>query len=134
MAARRTRQSKSFATKSVELAFAAPQVVAHRVARMAAAGVMPSAHDLREFELMGTEKVAAFSASMTAMAEHTLRAQQTLATSMFRSFWSPWSGDHAARLGRDMHEAVLGVLDKGIAPVHSKATANAKRLGRSRSR
>lgn len=134
MGARRTSKTKSLATKSVELAFAAPQVVAHRVARMAAAGAVPSARDRREFQRMGTEKVAAFSESMNAMAQQAFRANQTLAASMFRAFWSPWTGGSAARLGRDMHGAVLGVLDKGIAPVHSKATANAKRLARTKPR
>ncbi|MCG2576343.1 hypothetical protein LZ012_04970 [Dechloromonas sp. XY25] len=132
MAVRRT--TKSLATKSVELAIAAPQVVAHRVARMAAAGAMPSVRDRREFERMGAEKVAAFSESMTAMAQQAFRANQTLAASMFRTFWSPWTANSAARLGRDVHEAVLDVLDKGMAPVHGRATANAKRLARSKRR
>jgi hypothetical protein len=38
MANRRTRKSKSLALKSMELAAAVPQVVAHRVTRMALAG------------------------------------------------------------------------------------------------
>ena len=134
MASHRSRKTISLATKSFELALAAPQVVAHRVARMATAGAPPSARDRREFQLMGVEKVAAFSDSVNAMTRQAVRANQTLATSMFRTFWSPWTGGNAARLGRDMHGAVLGVLDKGIAPIHSKATANAKRLARTRLR
>lgn len=134
MTIRRSRKTKSLATKSVELAFAAPQVVAHRVARMAAAGAIPSPRDRREFERMGTEKVAAFSESMNAMARQTLRANQTLSTALFRTFWSPWTGSNALRLGRDLQGAMLDVLDKGISPVHDKATANAKRLARTRLR
>ena len=41
-----------------ELAAAVPQVVAHRVGRMMAAGPLPGARDQQEFYRMGAEKVA----------------------------------------------------------------------------
>ena len=50
MTVRRSRKSASVATQAAELALAAPQVVAHRVARMALAGATPSERDRKEFE------------------------------------------------------------------------------------
>src|SRR5438128_1971363 len=50
-----------------ELAFAVPQVVAHRLTRMALAGPVLSARDRREFHGMGQEKVHAFWQSWFAM-------------------------------------------------------------------
>jgi hypothetical protein len=135
MAARRNRNAKSIATKTAGLAFAAPQVVAHRLARMATSGPTLSARDRKEFQLMGTEKVAAFMESWNAMALQSIRANQALAAGFFRCFWSPWAiVNPSARTAAQLQNAVLGVLSKGIAPVHRKATANARRLARTKRR
>src|ERR1700722_19369477 len=56
MATRRTRNSTSLAAKSMEVALAVPQVVAHRVTRMALAGPTLSERDRREFQMMVNEK------------------------------------------------------------------------------
>lgn len=56
MSSRSARKSKSVASKAVELAVAVPQVVAHRVARMAISGPTLSDRDRKEFELMVAEK------------------------------------------------------------------------------
>ena len=52
---------------SLGLAFAAPEVVAHRVLRLWAAGASPSLRDIQELQLMWLEKCAAFYESWTAM-------------------------------------------------------------------
>jgi hypothetical protein len=52
---------------SLGLAFAAPEVVAHRFLRSWAAGASPSLRDVREFQLMWLEKYAAFYESWNAM-------------------------------------------------------------------
>jgi hypothetical protein len=70
--------------KSAELAWAAPQVVAHRVARMATAGPGFSARDRKEFQRMGAEKTAAFFESWFALFQQAMVAQQTLSASYFR--------------------------------------------------
>lgn len=133
-ASRRRSTSKHMATQAAELAVAVPQVVAHRMLRMALAGGTPSARDRREFRLMGAEKMAAFQESWTAMWLEALRAQQQFSLSLLQPLWFPWAvawpSRHlsAARLQR----AALGVLGKGVAPVHRRAVANAKRLGRTR--
>lgn len=136
MPSRRTRKTQSMVTQAVELAFAVPQVVAHRVARMAIAGPTLSERDRQEFQRMGAEKTAAFGESWNAMTLHALHAHQALAASFFRAFWSPSlkGGPSASAVAAQWHSAVLGVLDKGLAPVHRTAVANAKRLARTKLR
>ena len=94
-----------------EIWFAAPQVIAHRVQRMHRAGATPSARDVREFTLMGQEKVEAFFESWLAMSLRLWQVQLQLGL-------RPWLATAAA----------------GMKPVHKRVTANAKRLGRRRSR
>jgi hypothetical protein len=124
------------AKKAAELAFAVPQVVAHRLARMAIAGPTPSARDRKEFDLMVAEKKAAFTDSWSAMAAQAVRANQALALSLFQSFWSPSTRrkPSPAAVSARIQRAALGVLSKGVAPVHRKAVANAKRLARTKLR
>jgi hypothetical protein len=134
MSVRRNRRTKSLAIQAAELAVAAPQVVAHRVARMAIAGASPSARDRKEFHRMGAEKLAAFHESWNAMALQALRANQRLALSFMRSLWYPWGGTRpsVSATSKQLNHAVLGLLGTGMAPVHRRAVANAKRLGRNK--
>jgi hypothetical protein len=133
MTLRRNRQTRSLMTQWAELAFAVPQVVAHRVTRMAIAGPAPSARDRKEFDLMSAEKTAAFNESWNAMAVQAMRANQALAVSMLRSLWMPGKAS-ASAVTTQLQNAALGVLGKGVAPVHRKAVANAKRLARTKLR
>jgi len=96
------RRRKSAAVKAFELSIAAPQVIAHRTARMLRAGPSPGARDRREFQRMGTEKVFAFWESMFAMG------------------WAAWSAPWSA----------AKIMEKGLAPLHRRTTANARRLRR----
>jgi hypothetical protein len=130
---RRRRRSKSLAVQTVELAVAVPQVLAHRAMRMAAAGASPSAHDRKEFQRMGSEKVAAFAESWNAMALQTFRANQQLALSYMQSLWFPWMRRRSSA-SKQLSNAALGILGKGMAPIHRRALANAKRLGRPKRR
>ena len=132
MAIRRPPRAHSLFTKAAELAVAVPQVVAHRVTRMAIAGPAPSKRDRKEFELMVAEKKLAFSQSWGAMATQVLRANRVLAASLVRSAWSPaaLTRPSATAVAAKFQAAALGVLGKGMAPVHRKAVANAKRLAR----
>ncbi len=136
MASSRTRKTQSLAARSAELAFAVPQVVAHRVMRMAIAGPTPSARDRKEFSRMSAEKTAAFNESWNAMAVQAMRANQALTASFFRSLWAPsLKGKPSAGAAvAQLQTAALGVLGKGLAPVHRKAVANAKRLARTKLR
>jgi hypothetical protein len=132
MATSRSRTSASIAEKSVELALAIPQVIAQRVARMALAGPNPSPRDRREFQTMVSEKPAAFAQAWTAMATESCRAHQAIATSLFAAFFNPFSRHTpcAAAVAATVGNAAIGVLEKGLAPVHRQAVANARRLAR----
>lgn len=136
MASRRTRAKTSLALQAAELALAVPQVVSHRLARMALSGPRLSERDRKEFALMVAEKNAAFGEAWQAMATHGARANQALAASFFKSFLGVARGKRPspARSVAQLHHATLGVLGKGLAPVHRKAVANAKRLGRTKLR
>lgn len=112
-----------------EISIAAPQVIAHRMTRMAQAGHAPAASDRREFLLMGQEKAEAFGESMLAMALRLGQAQAAMAASMFTqtlrqaqhlSWPQPWL------------QAMPGLVASGLKPVHRRVTANARRLGKPR--
>jgi hypothetical protein len=134
------RKASRLGTQATELMLAAPQVVAHRLGRMAVAGHRPSAKDQREFHRMGTEKLAAFGEAWQAMTLQMLKSNQQLAAAMMRSWWPAAAvrgGKPTAPLAQaaaQWQHAPLDVLDKGIRPVHRRAGANAKRLGRTRTR
>ncbi|MCZ2497239.1 hypothetical protein GN316_10750 [Xylophilus sp. Kf1] len=121
----------SLASQSAELAFAVPQVVAHRMARMAMAGLSPSKRDQAEFKLMSEEKFAAFQESWIAMASQVVQVQQQAALQMLQAFWSPmaWRAPSYRTMERQWSRASMSVLGKGLEPISRRAVANAKRLG-----
>ena len=92
--------------QSIELGFAVPQVIAHRLARM----------DPLELHRMGSEKVFAFSEAWLAMAAQAFLEQQRLALSLAQPLWFPWAR----------------IAARGVAPIHRRAVANARRLRRRR--
>ena len=133
---RHTRRSKLLAAQAAELSMAVPQVMAHRLTRMALAGHTLSDRDREEFDLMSSEKSAAFLESWQAMTVQSMRANQALSMSFFRAFWSPSMTEKMSMSGMtaQIQNAALGVLGKGMAPVHQRAVANAKRLSRTKLR
>jgi hypothetical protein len=134
MTSRHNRKAATLGWKSAELGLAVPLVVAHRVARMARAGSSPNARDRREFTRMGTEKVMAFNESWMAMWAQAMRIQQEIGVAVWRSWWSTWTSPRSARAlpGVDAPWAALRMMSEGMAPIHRRATANARRLGRVR--
>ena len=119
------RKSKSLAAQTFELGIAAPQVIAHRVTRMA---------DRAEFQRMGTEKIAAVNEAWTAMATQAILENQKLALRFIQSFWFPWlrPTPTVKSVSRQLNRAAVEILGKGMAPVRRRAVANAKRLRRIR--
>ncbi|GAA4333924.1 hypothetical protein GCM10023144_25670 [Pigmentiphaga soli] len=96
---------------------------------MALAGTQLSERDRKEFNLMGMEKLGAFTAAYNAMAWASLASSQTLAMQMWLAWCTPWMGNRGAnRLAQQMQQAAVSILSKGLAPAHAKATANARRL------
>ena len=118
---RRSRKTSSLSRQSAELALAVPQVVAHRLTRMALAGPVLNARDRREFHGMVQEKGHAFWQSWFAMGWAMVEAWQKAWLAMLQGARVP--------LIDTQH-----VLARGMAPVHRKATANARRLARTRLR
>jgi hypothetical protein len=136
------RRVTAVGRQTAELMMAAPQVVAHRVVRMATAGPLPSERDRREFHRMGAEKMAAFQESWSAMGSHGFVMQQQWARHMMSAWsawmrlafnpWHPGAGASIARTASQsaaqLQSIALGVAGKGLAPVHRRAVANARRL------
>lgn len=131
MPTRRKTPSRSLAAQAAELALAVPQVVAHRMTRIALSGPKLTPRDRKEFELMLAEKKDAFGDSWKAMATQTAKSQRILAETYFKSMLSMSLGGRPSAVpAAALHRAALEVLGKGMAPLHRKAVANAKRLGR----
>ncbi|HET7526854.1 MAG TPA: polyhydroxyalkanoate granule-associated phasin [Burkholderiaceae bacterium] len=120
------RSPRHVALQAAELAWAAPRVMAHRLQRLAIAGPRPSTRDRREFSRMGWEKVAAFHESWLAMALETWRVQQALWWSTLGAWWLPATTWRTRR--HRPSDAAIGILGHGLAPVHRRALANARRL------
>ena len=129
MATKSKRRPRFTATtvKLAELAFAAPQVISHRLTRMALVGPTPSARDRKEFAGMVMEKQAAAAQAWMGMFAEGVRFQQQFALSLL-TFASPQQ--HATRA----KTAVSRIASTGLAPIHRKAVANAKRLARTKLR
>jgi hypothetical protein len=132
MVQRQKRKARSMAHQALDLALAAPQVVAHRVTRMALAGPVPSQRDRKEFRGMVAEKHDAFLESWVAINTQALVAQQAMLASFWRRLLTPpWlaktvPGQTAAQL----HRAGAKIVAEGIEPLRRKAVANAKRLSK----
>jgi hypothetical protein len=127
---RRRNASARLAADAVELSIAAPQVVAARVARMAAAGATPSASDRAELARMGTEKVAALQASCFAMWTEAWRSQAALTQAWMAAMTFPFAPQRQRKAVSATVDATTRVLSAGLTPVRAKAVANAKRLSR----
>ena len=106
------RTHRRIARDTARLAWAVPEVVAHRTMQMWLAGHSPSQRDRMEFHRMSAEKIAAFYESWTAMTLAIMRAGSQAAFS--------WPG-----MG-------VSVFAAGLAPIRRRAVANARRLRRTR--
>jgi len=142
------------AMKTAEMMLASAQVIGHRTARMAVAGSAPNARDRREFALMGKEKLDAGAQSGQAMATHLMTMNPQLGAQAFHNMLQSTAAlvslassrtpaqliARQAALARALGHSTASILDvaqsatrlahRGLKPVHAKATANAKRLGR----
>lgn len=133
MTFRRKRRAHSLAAQWIDLGFAVPQVLAHRMMRMALAESLPSRRDRSEFYLMGAEKITAFYESWAGMSSEMLRATLEAWLSPAPTAWLPFPlNRHLPRAAAELQHAALGVLGRGIAPFHRRAVANAKRLNQGR--
>ena len=85
---------------------------------------------------MVMEKIAGFGEAWIAMVLQAIRANQSVAVWLFRAFRAPSRRRRASAtaVAAQLQSAALGILAKGLAPVHRKAVANAKRLARTKLR
>ena len=127
MKSKNSSRSNRTAIQLAELGVAIPQVVAHRLTRIALSNPTPSARDRREFTGMVVEKQVAVFQAWTAIALETWRWQQSFAMSLL-----------TGATARQHHATARSAADRmaggAIGPFHRKAVANAKRLARTRLR
>jgi predicted metal-binding membrane protein len=140
--------------KMTEMSIASASVVGHRTSRMAKAGPVPNARDRSELARMGSEKIAAGIESAVALGRHgtatqmnhsarTLGLMLQSATALMSLYGSQNGGQFFARQAKltktltklagssvDLSDSMARLATRGLAPVHSRAVANAKRLGK----
>lgn len=107
------------ASELLDISMAAPQVINHRLTRMALSGPVLSARDQKEFTRMVVEKQLAFSQAWLAMGSEMFKVQQQLCLAWMRN---PWTVGHKLPVAADK------VAARSLAPIRRKAVANAKRL------
>ncbi len=147
----------TFAWKAAEMMLASTQVIGQRSKRMLSAGGSPNAADRREFAMMGQEKISAAADSSQAVALNWLRLNQefgaiafkqmvTATTALISLTSSRTPAQSAARQTRFVRDTVTHsavatsqlsksaarVAHGGLTPIHSRATANARRLAKHR--
>jgi hypothetical protein len=138
--------------KTVEMMLASAQVITHRTGRMASAGFSPSSTNRQELALMAQEKFDAGARSMLAMTTHlvslspllgvrlfthmlrTSTAMMSLANSRTAAQSMARQGALARTLGsaraRNLSADLGRLVAHGVKPFHTRAVANAKRLGK----
>lgn len=126
------RRTNGMNEDMVQLAMAAPVVVAQRMMRMALAGASPTASDRREMKRMSAEKVEAFTESWNTTARRLTQAQMNFGFDLMRVAWSPWhqAGGRANAAATRFGDATTASVQGALGPVRRRAVANARRLGR----
>jgi hypothetical protein len=143
----------TLALRQGEMLVAAQQVIAHRTARMMVAGPAPGARDRREFALMHREKGEAAMLSVFGMWAELGQFNQRLVMEGIRNASAGWQAlfglatkggqgslltHNASMMGAATRSATLGselagsLLHSALDPIHARATANARRLGKLR--
>jgi N-acyl-L-homoserine lactone synthetase len=140
--------------KAIQMSTAAAQVIAIRTTRMAAHGLNPNASERREMTRMGAEKVDAFSRAGQALATGALPLVAGMASQAWRSGLDLLTASTQLAASRTLPQtlarqrklahtlmrsapaahhgaaskAMAQLAHRALAPVHQKATANARRL------
>jgi hypothetical protein len=149
------RSWSALAWKTGEMMLASGQVIGHRSNRMLSAGHAPGAGDRREFALMGQEKLAAAAESSQAVAFNLLRLNQQFGAIAFKHMLATTAAiisvaasrtpgqcvarqtklvrdtlTHSAVATSQLSKSAARVAHRGLKPIHSRATGNAKRLAK----
>ncbi|MDM0107491.1 hypothetical protein QTH97_21265 [Variovorax sp. J22R24] len=140
------------AVKTNEMLLSSGSVIQMRTERIAKAGLSPSDADLAEFQLMGHEKLAAVSEAGAAMASQMHTTQFAVIQRMVKH----WLGSgvalfslatsttpaqaaahveafgtatmRSAAAASELSSAGARIVQRGLKPIHAKATSNARRL------
>lgn len=140
------------ALKTQEMLWSSGSVIQRRSERIARAGLLPDEVDLVEFQLMGQEKLAAASEAGAAIANQL----HTTHFALLQRATRHWLGAGAALFGMAVstsateavgHAEAFGsasarsvealsqlssagarIAQRGLKPIHAKATSNARRL------
>lgn len=143
------------AWNATEMLMASAQVIHHRTGRIAKAGAIPNRKDQREFLLMGQEKFDAAAESAQAVTLRMFRMNQEIGSLLFRQMVAgtgsllalggaragmPSSALQTALvrntianstdLTAQFMRSLAKVAHHGLQPIHIRATANARRLGK----
>jgi len=142
------------AWKIGEMSMASAQVIIHRASRMAAAGPVPNARDRKEFTRMGHEKIEAATESAQAIAAHLVTMNLRLGARMFRQMVTGAAALMSLAGSRSLQQSIARqaklaqvvsrsttsvsrlsdstarLARRGLKPIHARATANARRLGK----
>ena len=143
------------AAQTGEMMTASAQVITHRSVRMAMAGPVPNQRDQEEFSLMGQEKMDALSESAHAVTIRMLGLHQQVAKLALQellngtkeliafatgTFLKPIPLGKNKLINRhikkssnllsQLNASIADVAQTGLHPLHSRATANAKRLAK----
>lgn len=140
------------ALKTQEMLLSSGSVIQMRTERMAKAGLTPSDVDLAEMQLMGHEKLAAATEAGAAMANQLHTTQFALMNravkhwlgggvalfSLATSLTPAQAVTHAQAFGNatvrsaealsQLSSAGARIAQRGLKPIHAKATSNARRL------
>jgi len=124
------KKNKSISLQSAELAEAVPQVLSNRIAQIASPGLQPSMEDIVELNRMWSEKMLATVASWSEINSECLCYQEKVMEATAKSSSNPWMMPQAFLVSSMMFapSAVMGILGRGLEPVHKVAMANAERL------
>lgn len=142
-----------FTLMSAQMLVTSAQVIGHRTSRLMLAGAAPDPQDAREFTMMSEEKTEAAVKSAQAMAQGMFGLSQQLAVmtgrqmlasvplmmSLAASATPQQSIARQANLARaglasatEANQRIVSsiprIATKGLKPIHTKATANRKRL------
>ena len=132
MASASRRAAAQAQQKALDLSIAAPQVVAHRLTRMALAGPVPNARDQKEFTGMVLEKQLAFAQSWWGAWNAAMQAPWTMAWSTWQTALSggmlsnsPWG---MWKMAERSWAPAAQVVNAALTPIERKASSNARRL------
>lgn len=140
--ARGMQTSLTLTIKATETAAAAGAVMTTRLGLMGSAALDPANADRAELGRMVSEKMLAFSQAGNALTREWLALNRDTANDMLRLGSAMMSGRamqpndliRLAERGADHATGMVTAATRVLAPVHQKATGNARRLARKRTR